>query len=65
MHDTWSIALESDNTPSEESLRQNSIDVSQLNRLILDSAGEGIHGRDVEVKRPGLTGIATDNLELG
>ena len=48
MYYTWSMALESDNTPRKESLGQNSIDVSQLNRLILDSAGEGIYGLDVE-----------------
>ena len=44
------MALKSDNTPPKEVPGKSSLDVSQLNQLILDSAGEGIYGIDVDGK---------------
>ena len=69
MHYTWSMALESDHTPPKELLGQNSLDVSQLNQLILDSAGEGIYGLDVEGRvtfvnkaAENMTGFSTQEM---
>ena len=69
MHYTWSMALESDHTPPKEFLGKNSLDVSQLNQLILDSAGEGIYGLDVEGRvtfvnkaAENMTGFSTQEM---
>ena len=55
--------------PSQGIAGENSIDVSQLNRLILDSAGEGIYGLDMEGRvtfvnkaAENMTGFSTQEM---